>query len=117
MKLSLSYLFAIVLLFWLIGCASDPIRQKNVGHLKPGATAHLNIGMPKSEVLRLFGPPISANADGNSEVLIYVEERPWWNWVKIAVTVTNGSVARYGDTKYVPETKQTIDLNVREEKK
>ena len=103
-------------LVWLIGCASDPVRQKNIGHLKPGATAHLNIGMPKGEVLRLFGPPLSANADGNAEVLVYVEERPWWNWVKIAVTVTNGFVAKYGDAKYVPESKQTIDLNVREQK-
>ena len=38
-------------------------------------------GMTKEEVVRAIGVPESASAEGNTETLYYVEERPWWQWV------------------------------------
>jgi hypothetical protein len=87
--------FAFLLLL-ACSCASDPIRMKDVGHLKPGALSHISLGQTKADVVRLFGPSETVSADATSETLYYVEERPWWNWQRIAIVFTNGAVASYG---------------------
>ncbi len=96
MKFVLPFVF--VLLF---GCAhnKDAIRMDTVGHLKPGATGRLTVGMAKDEVISLFGPPESVSATTEGQLMIYVEERPWWNWVKIGVVVSDGRVVSFGDNR------------------
>ncbi len=93
--------YAIAFLLCLAGCATPPetLRMKTPGHIKPGATSALTLGMSKAEVLRLFGPPARVSADAGSETIYYVEERPWWNWAQISIAITNGAVAAYGDTR------------------
>jgi outer membrane protein assembly factor BamE (lipoprotein component of BamABCDE complex) len=99
MKLMLCSLLLLV----AVGCATqDPIKMETLGHVRPGATAHLEIGMPKARVIQLLGTPLSVNAAGGTETLVYLEERPWWNWVKIGVHCTNGAVASFGELRSVP---------------
>ncbi len=101
-----------ILVILLAGCAHDPtIVSKGHGHVDAGATAQLSVGMTKAEVIRRFGTPLSARAHEGVETLHYVEERPWWNWVDISISLTNGAVAAYGDTQYIKTTKQIIEVH------
>lgn len=55
--------------------------------------------MPKQDVINLFGPPESASANDQQETLMYVEERPWWNWRKVNVVIVDGKVASFGEAR------------------
>ncbi len=107
---------AVVLLsFLLMGCT--------------GTTANLNkvsIGMTKTEVTKVIGRPDSVSAQGNVEYLIYYWATPKQIFAdenslpEYFVRLVNGKVESYGkkgdfDTTIVPESKQTIDLNIKNE--
>lgn len=102
-----------VLLFVLLltSCVHDPtIVSKGHGHVDAGATAAVSLGMTKDEVLRRFGAPLSVRAEESVETFNYIEERPWWKWVQISISFTNGIVGAYGDTEYIQTTKQIIEV-------
>ena len=52
--------------------------------------------MPKQELLKRFGPPLTVSATPDGELLNYVEELPWWNWKTIVVTVAKDRVVSFG---------------------
>ncbi len=83
-----SFLFVL-----LLGCAFS------TGHIQSGKIAHISVGMTKQEVVSAIGPPESVSATKEGETLFYVEERPWWQWVRIAVKLVNGKVSEFGEVK------------------
>ena len=86
--------FICVLLLGLtFGCASLP----PAGHIQPGKISHISVGMTRQEVINAIGEPESVSASKDSETLYYVEERPWWQWARIAVKIENGKVTQFGE--------------------
>jgi outer membrane protein assembly factor BamE (lipoprotein component of BamABCDE complex) len=75
----------------LAGCATS------TGHIDPGKMPSISPGMTKQEVIRSLGPPESASADGSTETLYYVEERPWWQWARMQVKFVDGKVVSFGE--------------------
>ena len=82
---------ALIFALLLFGCASTP------GHIQPGQISRISVGMTKQEVLSALGPPESAAAGKGEETLIYVEERPWWQWARIRVHIVDGKVTEFGE--------------------
>lgn len=76
----------------LAGCAGTPTP----GHIQPGKMGAVSTGMTKEQVVKAIGQPASVAADGKSETLIYVEERPWWQWVNINIKLVDGKVVEFG---------------------
>ena len=89
-----NYLYILLLGFFL-GCASTP----PAGHIPPGRISNIKIGMTKDEVVSAVGTPESVSAVGSQETLYYVEERPWWQWVRIAVKLKDGKVTEFGEAR------------------
>jgi len=85
----------------LLGCGTTPEQKKQpsgrIGHLEPGHLGSLSIGMSKAEVIRTLGRPESIAADSAGETLLYVEERPWWQWKTIAIQIKDGKVTQFGE--------------------
>ena len=79
----------IALVGFCYGCAM------NNGHIEPGSMSRISLGMTKQEVVKSLGNPESASAEGNIETLYYVEERPWWQWVRMQVKIVDGKVVSY----------------------
>ena len=73
---------------------------KATGHVNPGVLSHVSIGMTKQEVVKAVGSPESNAAEGNSETLYYVEERPWWQWASIQIKLVDGKVVSYGEAPH-----------------
>ena len=91
------------------------------------ATAHkinnVSLGLSKQEVISVLGPPVSTSAKEGVEYLNYSfsetdddafigRTRPYY------VRIVNGKVESYGrlgdfDSTKTPETKSTIDLNIK----
>jgi outer membrane protein assembly factor BamE (lipoprotein component of BamABCDE complex) len=86
-----NFLSALLLAF-IVGCASVP----PAGHIQPGRISQISVGMTKQEVINAIGVPESVAAGKDFETLYYVEERPWWQWVRIAVRLQNGKVTQFG---------------------
>ncbi len=84
-------IISMILALFLFGCASTP------GHIRPGKVSQISVGMTKQEVINAIGPPESASAGKDEETLYYVEERPWWNWARIRVHLSNGKVTDFGE--------------------
>ena len=82
-----------LLLGLIVGCASAP----PAGHIQPGKISHISVGMTRQEVINAIGEPESVSAAKDSETLYYVEERPWWQWARIAVKIENGKVIQFGE--------------------
>jgi len=80
----------LLLLVWLAGC-------KATGHIDPGVVSRVSPGMTKPEVIKAIGNPESSAAESNTETLYYVEERPWWQWVRMQVKLVDGKVVSYGE--------------------
>jgi len=83
----------------------------------------LSLGMTKSQVIEAMGNPDSTSAQGGAEYLKYNLWRDFWDRRPgdysdgYFVRLMNGKVESYGrmgdfDSTKVPETKQTIDLNI-----
>lgn len=90
------------------------------------ATAHkinsINLGMPKQEVIKNLGRPVSTSAHNGIEYLNYrFSETDDEAFIGVTtpyyVRIVDGKVSSYGrmgdfDSTKVPETKTTVDLNV-----
>jgi outer membrane protein assembly factor BamE (lipoprotein component of BamABCDE complex) len=83
----------VLLLGLILGCASTP----PAGHIQPGTMSRISIGMTRQEVINAIGEPETVSATKDSETLYYVEERPWWQWSRIAVKIENGKVVQFGE--------------------
>jgi hypothetical protein len=81
---------ALVAACLLTGC-------KSPGHVDPGILNRVSQGMTKQQVIQAVGGPESVAADGNTETLYYVEERPWWQWRRMQVKLVDGKVVSYGE--------------------
>lgn len=91
------------------------------------ATAHkmnrVSIGMTKQEVISVLGPPISTSAKEGVEYLHYrfsdTDDDAFYGiTTPYFVRIINGKVDSYGrlgdfDSTKAPETKSTIDLNIK----
>jgi hypothetical protein len=51
--------------------------------------------MTKDQVIQKLGKPENVSADGQSETLNYILERPWWQDKPFRVKIVNGKVASY----------------------
>jgi len=56
-------------------------------------------GMTKEQVISAIGPPESMQATKDMETLYYVEERPWWQWVRLQVRIKDGKVTDFGEAR------------------
>jgi outer membrane protein assembly factor BamE (lipoprotein component of BamABCDE complex) len=79
---------------FFIGCRST-------GHVDPGEMSRVSLGMTKQEVISSVGPPQTIAAEGRTETLYYLEERPWWRQAKLQVRITDGKVVSFGEAKEV----------------
>jgi len=91
------------------------------------ATAHkmnsVSIGMTKQEVISVLGPPTSTSAKEGVEYLNYrfseTDDHAFYGITSpYFVRIINGKVDSYGrlgdfDSTKAPETKSTIDLNIK----
>ena len=89
-----NYFYAVMLAV-VLGCASTPTS----GHIPPGRISQISVGMTKDQVISAIGSPESMTATKDSETLYYVEERPWWQWVRIAVKIKDGKVTEFGEMR------------------
>ena len=51
--------------------------------------------MTKEQVIKALGKPETIAADGQSETLNYILERPWWQDKPFQVKIVNGKVESY----------------------
>ncbi len=84
-----------LLMALLVGCASTP----PAGHIQPGKMANVKVGMTREEVISAIGTPESTAGAKDQETLYYVEERPWWQWTKIAIKLKDGKVTEFGEAR------------------
>ena len=91
------------------------------------ATAHkmnsVNMGMTKQEVISVLGPPTSTSAKEGVEYLNYrfseTDDQAFYGiTAPYFVRIINGKMDSYGrlgdfDSTRPPETKRTIDLNIK----
>jgi outer membrane protein assembly factor BamE (lipoprotein component of BamABCDE complex) len=73
----------------MVGCAAP------AGHIKAGDPSMISIGMTKDQVIQKLGKPETVTADGQTETLSYVLERPWWQDKPFRVKIVDGKVASY----------------------
>ncbi len=71
------------------GCAAPG------GHIKAGDTSMISVGMTKDQVVDKLGRPENVSADGKSETLSYILERPWWQDKPFHVKIVGGKVVSY----------------------
>jgi hypothetical protein len=83
------YLSTLALSILTFGCAAPG------GHIKAGDPSVISVGMTKEEVIQKLGKPENVSADGQSETLNYILERPWWQDKPFRVKIVDGKVASY----------------------
>lgn len=82
-------LISILLLSLLIaGCAAN-------GHIRPGDPTKISLGMSKEQVVKALGKPEYVSADGKTESLSYIMERPWWQDRPFVVKMVDGKVESF----------------------
>ncbi|HWW01351.1 MAG TPA: hypothetical protein VNZ64_16765 [Candidatus Acidoferrum sp.] len=89
MKHKLKFISLLVLTQLMFGCVAP------AGHIKAGDPSLISIGMTKDQVIQKLGKPENVTADGQSETLSYVLERPWWQDKPFRVKIIDGKVASY----------------------
>ena len=101
-------------MLFICGCATTPKMN------------HLSVGLTKTEVIAIMGrEPDSTSAKSGVEYLTYLLWRDFWDRRpgdysdQFFVRLIDGKVDSYGrkgdfDSTKVPETKQTIDLNIKQ---
>lgn len=104
-----------LLIALLAGCATAESRKMN----------QVSLGMTKQQVIEVLGPPVSTSAKSGVEYLNYrflevdaVERRHADPTTPYYVRLVEGRVESYGrlgdfDSTKTPETKSTIDLNIK----
>jgi hypothetical protein len=107
-------LISTIAMLFLYGCAGTPKMNT------------LSVGMTKAEVIAVMErEPDSTSAQRGVEYLTYLLWRDFWNRRpgdysdRFFVKLINGKVESFGkvgdfDSTKVPETKQTIDLNIKQ---
>ena len=101
-------LFALIVTAILMtGCATTANKMNSV-----------HIGMTKQEVISVLGPPTSTSAKEGVEYLNYNLFEPVYGINPYFVRIINEKVDSYGrlgdfDSTKPPETKSTIDLNIK----
>src|SRR5882724_1109863 len=88
MKRTIKYI-PLLILALIVGCATPG------GHIKGGDPSLISVGMTKEEVIQKLGKPENVTADGQSETLSYVLERPWWQDKPFHVKIVGGKVASF----------------------
>jgi len=89
-------------LFLLAGCASQ------LGQIHGSDWSKVHVGMTRAEVFQLLGPARSSTAQGNAEVLQYVEDagvlitRQTGIWNHYHICLTNDTVTSYGPGEFAP---------------
>jgi outer membrane protein assembly factor BamE (lipoprotein component of BamABCDE complex) len=73
---------------------------KSTGHIDPGVIGRVDVGMTRPQVITAIGRPESEGAEANTETMYYVEERPWWQWVRVQVKLVDGKVVSYGEAPH-----------------
>ena len=81
----------------LLTCVACLCGCKATGHIDPGVISRVSIGMTRPQVITAVGAPESDAAEGNTETMYYVEERPWWQWARVQVKLVDGKVISYGE--------------------
>jgi len=109
--MSRSFLLLLVLTMFAAGCATAHKINK------------VSLGMTKQEVIYALGRPVSTSAKEGVEYLNYKfsesgDEAFWGVTRSYFVRIVNGEVESYGrlgdfDSTKTPETKSTIDLNIK----
>ena len=106
-------LISALTIFFLYACAGTPKMNR------------LSVGMTKAEVIAsMEREPDSTSAQGGVEYLTYMLWRDFWERRpgdysdRFFVRLINGRVESFGrtgdfDSTKVPETKQTIELNIK----
>lgn len=105
---------SVILVLFLSACAGTPKMNK------------LSLGMTKQQVIGAMGTPDSTAAQGGAEYLTYKLWKDFWdrspgNYSEpYFVRLVDGKVESYGrvgdfDSTKAPETKQTIDVNIKSE--
>ena len=89
MKTEIKYVTTLALAVLTFGCATP------AGHIKAGDPSLISIGMTKEQVIQKLGKPENINADGQSETLSYILERPWWQDKPFHIKIVNGKVESY----------------------
>lgn len=86
-------LFAVISLFAAFGCSTLPEQKLN----------QVSLGMNKTEVLTVMGPPTSTKAKDNVETLVYFQGGTFWTWGHTVrpnkeywVILQSGKVTQYG---------------------
>jgi outer membrane protein assembly factor BamE (lipoprotein component of BamABCDE complex) len=79
----------VVLVGFLCACGTPG------GHIKAGDPSVVTIGMSKDQVIQKLGRPENATAEGNTEYLNYILERPWWQDKPFRVKIVDGKVVSY----------------------
>lgn len=104
--------FAVFMALFMVACAGTPKMNR------------LSVGMTKAEAIASMGrEPDSTSAQGGVEYLTYNLWRDFWDRRpgdysdNFFVRLINGRVESYGrsgdfDSAKIPETKQTIDVNI-----
>jgi outer membrane protein assembly factor BamE (lipoprotein component of BamABCDE complex) len=91
----MKYLYILILASAALLCGC-----KATGHIDPGIISRVDLGMTRSQVITAIGAPESDAAEGNAETMFYVEERPWWQWVRMQVKLIDGKVVSYGEAPH-----------------
>lgn len=86
----------------------------------------ISLGMPKEEVIKELGQPVSVSAKAGTEYLNYrfaetSDDDFLGNYTPYFVRIVNGKVESYGrlgdfDSTKIPEQKSIIDLNINKDK-
>jgi hypothetical protein len=78
-------LLSISLIGFLVGCGTP-------GHVHEGDPARISVGMTKEQVFKKIGQPETFTKEGDTEILSYTLERPWWQTSQYRVKILNGIV-------------------------
>jgi hypothetical protein len=73
---------------FMFGCGTP-------GHVHEGDPTKISVGMTREQVVLNIGRPETVSSDGNTEILGYTLERPWWQTGKFRVKLVDGKVQSY----------------------
>lgn len=106
--------FYLILCFLFFGCAATSARINN-----------LNLGMSKSEVIKIMGSPNATKAKDNTEVLEYLLHPANTYWTSITypepywIFIRDGKVTQYGNAgdfgTSMPADRREYNININQE--
>ena|SRR3989338_10264393 len=106
--------FYLILCFFFFGCATTSARINN-----------LNLGMSKSEVIKIMGSPNATKAKDNTEILEYFLHPANNYWTSITypepywIFIVDGKVSQYGKAgdfgTSMPADRREYNININQE--